>query len=37
MSDFSAIPDELKERDQWLLWDSANDTPRRPHWEGGDE
>ena len=34
MTDFAAIPDELKKRDQWLLWDSANDTPRRPHWRG---
>jgi putative DNA primase/helicase len=28
------IPDELKERDQWLLWDASNDVPRRPHWRG---
>jgi P4 family phage/plasmid primase-like protien len=28
------IPDELKERDQWLLWDKSADTPRRPHWRG---
>jgi Uncharacterized conserved protein len=35
MSEYSAIPDELKERDQWLLWDASADTPRRPHW-GGD-
>jgi len=28
------IPEELKERDQWLLWDASNDTPRRPHWKG---
>lgn len=28
------IPDELKERDQWLLWDRSNDTPRQPHWNG---
>jgi len=28
------IPDELKERDQWLLWDSSHDTPRQPHWAG---
>jgi hypothetical protein len=32
--DASAIPDELKERDQWLLWDASNDTPRQPHWRG---
>ena len=31
---FGNIPDELKERDQWLLWDRSNDTPRRPHWRG---
>ncbi len=29
-----AIPAELKERDQWLLWDKSNDTPRQPHWKG---
>jgi putative DNA primase/helicase len=29
-----AIPDELKDRDQWLLWDASNETPRRPHWTG---
>ena len=29
-----AIPAELKERDQWLLWDESNDTPRQPHWKG---
>ena len=34
MTKFDAIPDELKERDQWLLWDSSADTPRRPHWAG---
>jgi putative DNA primase/helicase len=28
------IPDELKDRDQWLLWDSSHDTPRQPHWAG---
>lgn len=33
-SPFAAIPDEFKERDQWLLWDSSNDTPRQPHWKG---
>lgn len=31
---FDAIPDELKERDQWLMWDSAAETPRRPHYRG---
>ena len=34
MSDFDNVPDELKDRDQWLLWDASNDTPRRPHWRG---
>jgi len=34
MTDFDAIPDELQERDQWLMWDSSADTPRRPHWAG---
>ena len=34
MSKYDAIPDELKERDQWLMWDSSADTPRRPHWAG---
>lgn len=28
------IPDELKERDQWLMWDKSADTPRQPHWRG---
>lgn len=32
--DADAIPEELKERDQWLLWDRSADTPRRPHWKG---
>ena len=27
MIDFENIPEELRERDQWLLRDSANDTP----------
>ena len=34
MSDFAEVPNELKERDQWLLWDSSADTPRQPHWAG---
>lgn len=29
-----AIPEELKERDHWLLWDRSNDTPKQPHWRG---
>jgi P4 family phage/plasmid primase-like protien len=29
-----AIPEELKDREQWLMWDSSNDTPRQPHWRG---
>jgi len=32
--DLDAIPDTLTERDQWLHWDSGNDTPRRPHADG---
>lgn len=28
------IPDALKSRDQWLMWDRSNETPRRPHWSG---
>lgn len=31
---YDSIPSELQERDQWLLWDSSADTPRRPHWKG---
>ncbi|EMA44277.1 PriCT-2 domain-containing protein [Halococcus saccharolyticus] len=34
MSDFEVVPAELRERDQWLLWDADNDVPRRPHWRG---
>lgn len=34
MSNFDAIPQELRGRDQWLLWDASADTPRRPHWRG---
>jgi len=33
-TDYEPIPDELKRRDQWLLWDASADTPRRPHWKG---
>lgn len=29
-----AIPDELKERDQWLLWDARAHKPKQPHWDG---
>lgn len=32
--DFGNIPDELRDRAQWLLWDSGSDSPRRPHWRG---
>lgn len=32
--DAEAIPDELQDRDQWLLWDASADSPRRPHWRG---
>lgn len=34
MSEFDAIPDALKNRRQWLMWDAGADTPRRPHWDG---
>jgi len=34
MSEYAAIPDELQDREQWLLWDASADTPRRPHWRG---
>jgi len=34
MSGFENIPEELRERDQWLMWDASSDTPRRPHWRG---
>lgn len=32
--EFDAVPDELKDRPQWLMWDASADTPRRPHWRG---
>jgi len=32
--DTEAIPNELKARDQWLLWDKSANTPRRPHANG---
>ncbi len=32
--DADAIPKELKDRDQWLLWDDRADRPRQPHWDG---
>lgn len=31
---YNKIPDELKERDQWLLWDDRADRPKQPHWNG---
>jgi len=31
---FGNVPDELQERDQWLMWDQSNDTPKQPHWRG---
>lgn len=40
MSDSATVPDpkdlptELRERDQWLMWDASADAPRRPHWRG---
>ena len=30
----AAIPELLRDRDQWLLFDRSADTPRRPHWDG---
>lgn len=30
MSDFENVPDEVKQRDQWLYWNASNDTPRAP-------
>ena len=30
---YESIPQELQERDQWLLWDSSAKAPRRPHWK----
>jgi len=30
VSDFENIPEELKQRDQWLFWNASNDTPRAP-------
>jgi hypothetical protein len=33
-SDFDAFPDELRERDQWVMWSSDADAPRRPLWRG---
>lgn len=32
--EYSQIPTELQKRNQWLLWDSSADTPKRPHWNG---
>lgn len=28
------VPEELREREQWLMWDASADAPRRPHWRG---
>ena len=28
------VPEELRDREQWLMWDAAADAPRRPHWRG---
>jgi hypothetical protein len=28
------VPNELRERDQWLMWDASANAPRRPHWRG---
>jgi len=32
--EYRDIPDALRERDIWLMWDSAADRPKRPHWRG---
>lgn len=34
VEDYDAIPSELKQRDQWLLWDNRADRPKQPHWDG---
>lgn len=31
---YADVPQMLKDRDIWLLWDSDADAPRRPHWRG---
>jgi len=31
---YDSIPNELQERDQWLMYDTSNETPRQPHWKG---
>jgi len=31
---YDAIPEELKQRDQWLHWSTDTDTPKRPHRNG---
>lgn len=36
VADYDAIPDELKERDQWLTWDDEHPHGKRPLW-GDDE
>lgn len=33
-SEWARVPDELQQREQWLLWDASAETPRRPHWKG---
>lgn len=32
--DLEDVPAELREREQWLMWDASADAPRRPHWKG---
>jgi putative DNA primase/helicase len=32
--DHEDVPEELREREQWLMWDASADAPRRPHWQG---
>ena len=31
MSDSDNVPDELQDRDQWLLWDASRTNPQRSH------
>jgi hypothetical protein len=31
---YADVPEMLKDRDIWLLWDSSADRPKRPHWRG---
>ena len=33
-ANYDRIPEELKQREQWLLWDNRADQPKQPHWDG---